>query len=113
MHELSIAEAILNVVERTMESRKPIQSVQLTLGVLSGISADALRFCFTELAEQTGFGRPELVIAELLARVRCRDCGLEHQTADFTEGCPGCGSFKREILSGYECTVDTVTLEED
>jgi hydrogenase nickel incorporation protein HypA/HybF len=113
MHEFSIAKEILDVVEQTIGPRKPVRSVQLILGALSGVSADALRFCFTELAEQAEFGRPDLVIAESLAQVRCRDCGRLYQTADFTEGCPGCGSFNRDILSGYECTVDTITIEEN
>lgn len=112
MHEFSIAEEILSVVERTLGGPKPVQSVQLTVGTLSNISAEALQFCFTEIAEQSGFGRPELKIVATPAQVRCRDCGRTEETQDFTEGCPGCNSFSREILSGYECVVDSITFEE-
>jgi hydrogenase nickel insertion protein HypA len=113
MHELSIASDILDVVERTIGGRKPLQSVRLVLGSLSGVSADSLQFCFTELAEQEGFGRPELEIAAMPAGVRCRDCGDEHTANDLAKGCPVCQSLNREILSGYECMVDTVTFEEE
>lgn len=112
MHEFSIAEEIVDVVGRTLGGPKPVQSVQLTLGTLSNINAEALQFCFTEVAEQSGFGRPELKIITLPAQVRCRDCGLTGEAVDFTSGCSGCRSFNRDILSGYECVVDSITFEE-
>ena len=113
MHELSIATDILEVVERTVGQGKRLLSVRLVLGTLSGVSADALQFCFTELADQEGFGRPTLEIDEMSAQVRCRDCNLMYPATDFTEGCPECQSLNREILSGYECVVDSVTIEEN
>jgi hydrogenase nickel incorporation protein HypA/HybF len=113
MHELSVASNILDVVEGALGGRRHIESVELVLGTLSGVSADSLQFCFTELAQQEGFGRPELRISETPAELRCRLCNCVHRILDFTEGCPECGSYDREIRSGYECFVNTVTIEED
>jgi len=113
MHEFSIAAEILDVVEQSMTPEQRVLSVHLLLGTLSGISAESLQFCFTELAEGAGLGRPELVISEVPAQVTCRECATPHAATDFTIGCPQCGSLNRDILSGFECVVDTLTLQED
>jgi hydrogenase nickel incorporation protein HypA/HybF len=113
VHELSIAASVLDVVEQTLGTRRPIESVHLTLGVLSGVNAHSLEFCFTELAKQEGFGTPQLLIAEVPAKVHCEDCDTLYETREFTEGCPQCQSMHREIVSGYECDVDWVRIEEE
>ncbi len=112
MHEFSIATEIIAAVERTVGAGARVQSVGLILGSLSGVNADSLTFCFTELAESCGMGRTELVIDARPARVRCRECGCDYETGDFMAGCPGCGVAAVEIVSGYECDIDTITYEE-
>ena len=59
-----------------------------------------------------GMGRTELVIDARPTRVRCRECGCEYETDDFAAGCPCCGVSAVEIISGYECDIDTITYEE-
>jgi len=112
MHELGIASKILDIVEHAVGVTPRVKSVQLILGTLAGVSAESLEFCFTELAQQRGLGRPELVITNLPSRVRCRNCALEYETEDFTLPCSQCNSLDKQILSGFECNVDSVTVEE-
>lgn len=112
MHEFSIATEIIAAVERSVGAGKRVQSVGLVLGALSGVNADSLTFCFTELAESRGMGRTELVVDPRPARVRCRVCGREYETGDFMSGCPGCGVAAVDIVSGYECEVNAITYEE-
>ena len=113
MHEFSVAESILDVIEEAVGAEKGLTSVHLTLGTLSGICGEALEFCFTELAQQRGFGSPDLAIALVPAKVHCLDCGGDYECTDFYEGCPQCGSLNRDIASGYECNVDWVEVEEE
>ncbi len=113
MHELSIAEDMLRVIEQALGRKQNLCIVTLVLGPLSGVSAEALRFCFSEVASYRGFGSPELVIKKTLARIHCTGCGDDYEAADFYEGCPSCGSLNRKILSGRECMVESVEIEED
>jgi hydrogenase nickel incorporation protein HypA/HybF len=113
LHEFSIAEDMIRLIERTLGSRKELLTVTLTVGPLSGISPESLRFCFSEVASQHGFGSPELVVTCVLATIRCRSCGLEYKTSDFQGGCPSCSSAEMDILSGRECTLESVEIEED
>lgn len=112
MHELALACDVLDAAERAMGPGKRLLRVDLALGPLSGVSAEALTFCFSELAEQRGLGRAELVLCARPARIRCRACGHSYETDDFMKGCPRCDSLSREILSGFECELESVTFEE-
>lgn len=113
MHEFSIAENILETIEAQVDSGTRLHEVHLIVGPLSGVSADALEFCFTEVAQMRGWGSPTLTIDQPAARVHCLECGVHYEGRDFYEGCPECGSLHREILTGHECTVDWVRVEED
>lgn len=113
MHELSVALDIVKLIEAALGAKKPLVSVHLTLGPLSGICPDSLRFCFQEIAGQEGFGAPELVMNQTAARVHCHDCGLDYETKEFFEGCPQCHSMNRTVESGDEFTVDYVEIEEE
>jgi len=112
MHELSVAESILQIVEQAIEGKRELASATVTLGPFAGICADSLKFWFPQVARERGFGEPELVVNELPARVHCLDCGEEYASRDAMTPCPGCASFNRRILGGRELTLDSVEIRE-
>ena len=112
MHELSLAEDMLGIIKSTLKKTRPITRVTVVLGPLSGVSPESLAFCFTETAKLRGFGSPELEIRTTRAGMKCTDCGNEWESADFTPGCPQCGSWNREILSGREFYMESIELED-
>jgi len=113
MHELSIAQGILDAIEETLGGKKELVAATLTIGAFSGISADAIEFCFTEVAHQRGFGRPRLIINKVPAAMHCDQCGEDYETATAMDGCPHCGSFTRMLVGGMDCTIDSVEIRED
>ena len=113
MHELSIALEMLDIAGRAIGGPKPVRSVRAVVGTLSGVCADSLRFCFSAVARQEGFGAAVLEVELRSATAVCRACGGGHVVEDFTEGCPACGSLHRDIKTGYECEVVSITLEDD
>ncbi|MFC1584111.1 hydrogenase maturation nickel metallochaperone HypA [Fibrobacterota bacterium] len=113
MHELSIAHDMLELITDRLGGKKDLKTVTVTVGPLSGISPEALHFCFTESAGQQGFGTPELKIQIIKAKARCGNCGALYQLKDFYSACPECDSFDREVLSGDRFTLDTVEINRD
>ncbi len=113
MHELSIATDMVRMIVGALEGPRRLSAVNITVGPLSGVSADALRFCFGEVASESGLGEPELRIDEPAARLVCRECGAGYEARDFYDGCPSCGSLMRRITSGDELCVDSVELDEE
>lgn len=110
MHELAIAEHMFDIISESIGGKKDLEKVSITLGPLSGISAEALSFCFDEVAFTKGFGKPQLVIEKTLADIKCNNCNHKYKTDDFYNICPKCASVDKEILSGDEFTIDSVEI---
>lgn len=111
MHEVAIMQSVVDmVVERT--AGRQIQAVRLQVGTLSGVVADALRFCFDVVAMGTPLEGSSLEIHEVSGRGACRSCGAEFDVDDLILLCP-CGSADVRIVAGRELLVTSVQVVEE
>ena len=115
MHELSIAQALVEQVESAAAKERALRVVRvvITVGALSGVDPEALRSLFPLVAEGTVTDGAELVVETVAARVKCRACGHEAQTDAAFIGCAACGSRDVELSAGRELNIKTVELEVD
>jgi hydrogenase nickel incorporation protein HypA/HybF len=108
VHELAVIQGVVDqVTERLGDTR--VTAVHLTIGKLSGVVPDALRFCFDLAAAGTTLDGATLEIDEPEGRVSCRSC--RH---DFTQQhpillCP-CGSADVRVISGQELLIQSVKV---
>jgi hydrogenase nickel incorporation protein HypA/HybF len=108
MHELSITQSLVDaVLNRTGE--RPVTAVNLMIGPLSGVLADAVRFCFDVATAGTPLAGARLQIDEPQGRGRCRSCQDEFTLTDLILLCP-CGSADVEVLSGRELMLMSVEV---
>ncbi len=112
MHELSIAQAIVDVAIRHAAGRRVVK-VEVKVGHLRQVAPDSLRFAFGLVAQGTALDGAELAIARIPAAGRCRDCGAESVMDDFPLRCARCGALDVEVLAGEELVVDALELEEE
>jgi len=96
------------VAERVGDDK--VALLRIEVGALSGVLADALDFCMHEVARAEGLGDPEIIIQETPPRLKC-SCGAEYEVADILEGCPSCGGFDREVVSGMDVTIQEIRTE--
>jgi hydrogenase nickel incorporation protein HypA/HybF len=113
MHELSIAQSVVDVVED--EARRAgverVISVTISLGELSGVVEEQLRFCFPMVARGTIVEGSALKI-ELVAGIGwCPICGAEYHLTSMLTPCPQCGGFTSEIRAGRELLVARLEVE--
>jgi len=115
MHELSIAQALVEQVEAaaTKEHAQRVVRVVITVGALSGVDPEALRSLFPLVAEGTVTADAELVVEPVKARVRCRVCAREDAAETAFIRCTVCGSRDVELVAGRELHIKTVELEFD
>ena len=113
MHELSIAETMLQRIAETLGGPRRLLAATATIGPLSGVCAESLRFAFTEVADAMGFGRPELRVQETRVKARCEACHTDYEMKDALAACPQCRSICRKLEGGDELFLDSVELEED
>lgn len=108
MHELAIAESVLDAITARTAERK-VHAVCLEIGKLSGVSPDSLRFCFELAAAGTGIDGAVLDIIEPAGRARCGSCSQEFAVADLILLC-ACGSSDVQILAGDELRIISVKV---
>lgn len=115
MHELSIAQALIEQVEEAAvkEHARRVVRVVIAVGALSGVEAESLRALFPLVAEGTFSAGAELSVEAIAARVRCRGCGHESLTEDYFIGCATCHSQDVELIAGRELNIQSIELEVD
>ena len=111
MHELSIAEAVVRIACRHAADRR-VTKVEVKVGHLRQVVPSALEFALGLVAEGTAVEGAEVVIEEVPAVGRCRDCGAESALTVFPLLCGRCGSWDVEVLRGEELLVDSLELDE-
>jgi hydrogenase nickel incorporation protein HypA/HybF len=111
MHELSIAQALMDIVQRHAGGR-PVTRVEVRVGHLRQVVPAALEFAFELVARGTVAEGAELVLDAVPAAGRCRACGTVSQMEAFPLACAGCGSWDVEVIRGEELLLDTLELEE-
>jgi hydrogenase nickel incorporation protein HypA/HybF len=113
MHELSVAQGIIDTIENRIGPKRQVSRIFLTIGALAGISAESLEFWLAEIAKQKGFGSPQVVINKTIAMAICSACKTKYELKSFYSTCPSCDSFERTIESGFECVIDSVEVEDN
>ena len=112
MHELSIAQALLDQLQSIAKREKSsITGITISIGTLSGVDAEALEQAFRIASEGTPFENSRLDINTVAARVVCHSCKKE-SSPDFPFlVCEHCGSFDLEITAGRDMLLQSVELE--
>jgi len=112
MHELSIAESVVQVASRHAAGR-PVSKVTVKVGHLRQVVPSALEFSFELVAEGTVVAGAELELEEVPAAGTCRDCGAQSEIDGFPLLCQGCGGLDMEVTRGEELLVDSIEVEEE
>jgi hydrogenase nickel incorporation protein HypA/HybF len=113
MHEMSLAEGILEVVEATArrEQARRVKRVILEIGALASVEIEALRFCFDAVTRASLAEHAALDILTLPGRGWCMPCGQEVALAALADACPHCGSFQVQPVGGMEMRVKEIDIE--
>ena len=114
MHEASVCEALLDLVEEEARKRgaRRVLGVKVKVGALSGVEPELLRFAYEAMAPE----RPLLRNAKLSLEVteplaRCRACGFTWRPEERLEPCPRCGKPFPELVGGDELLLASIDME--
>jgi hydrogenase nickel incorporation protein HypA/HybF len=108
MHELALAESIIEVVEARAEECgvQRVRTVHLRVGEASGVLVEALQAAFAMLASLSPvLAEARLAIEVSPHRAWCELCAHAFAVEDFIARCPGCGTWSTRILSGTELQI--------
>lgn len=111
MHELSIAQSVVDIACRHAAGRK-VTMVELKVGHLRQVVLSALAFSFELAAQGTPLEGAELRMEPVPAIGECRECGARSRLETFPLHCGTCGGFDLQIVAGEELVVEALELEE-
>lgn len=115
MHELSIAQSIVEIVRNTVptEHLQRVLKIQMQVGAMAGVVTDSLIFSFQAITDGTPLGHAQLVVETIPFRIRCTSCGEISIMDDGIMQCPVCQSMKTEVVSGNELYVMAIEMIDD
>ncbi len=112
MHELSIAQAIVDVAVRNAGDSR-VARVYVRVGRLRQVVPSALAFSFELCAHGTPVEGAALELETVPAGVSCLSCGACSEPDGFPLACGACGGLKVEVVQGEELQVESLELDRE
>ncbi len=113
MHEMSLAEAVLQLIEdaAAAQSFSRVTLVILEIGALSSVEPESLAFCFDAVTHGSIAEGARLEMLEVPGSGWCLPCGRTVAMALLYDACPHCGSYQVQVTGGTEMRVKELEVE--
>ena len=104
MHELSLAQSILEIIDEYAGKHgfKKVNSLSLTLGRLACVETSTLCTAFEIQAKGSCAEGAKLNFKILPPRIHCFECSKDLEVKEFGSDCPKCGSPEVTLIDGTE-----------
>jgi hydrogenase nickel incorporation protein HypA/HybF len=113
MHEMSLAEGIVQLVEDAARAEQcsRVRAVWLEIGQLAAVEKEALRFCFDAVTRDGIADGARLEIIETAGQGWCMKCACNVPVSVLYDPCPVCGSYQIQVTGGDEMRVKELEVE--
>lgn len=107
MHEMSLAEGVLQLVEDAArkDSFNKVTAVWLEIGQLSGVEPQAMAFCFDAVTRGSVAEGARLEIIATPGQGWCMACAKTVPMTEVFGECPSCGGYQLQVTGGTEMRV--------
>lgn len=112
MHEMSLAESVLQIIEDTVRAEQcsRVRGVVLEIGALAAVEPEAMRFCFDAVTHGSIAEGARLEILEQPGTGWCPTCEKAVALQDQFALCPECDG-PVQITGGSEMRVKELEVE--
>lgn len=102
MHELSLAENLLQIIEDAAHEQQftRVKTVFLEIGQLACVELEPLRFYFEIVTQDSLARQAKLEITEIAGQAFCTHCNRPFAINAYHGACSHCGSSAYEIIQG-------------
>ena len=113
MHELSIAQSIVELAEREARNHQAdsIEELELEIGALAGIEWNALEFALESAIKGSLLEDARVVRLKIAGEGRCGDCENIFPVENLFSACPVCGSYAVKIIKGKELRIKSIVVK--
>lgn len=113
MHELAVAQALVEQVDAVIDQHNAAQAslIRMRIGPLAGVVPELLATAFPLAAAGSRMEHAELEFILAPIQVHCQTCGAETEAAMNRLVCGACGDWHTQLISGDELLLESVELE--
>jgi len=112
LHELSITSAILEAVLKELpEYCNKVRRIDITLGDLSGIESEHVKYYFELLSRDTPAAGAILTFEYNKSKFRCNVCSKIYEKCDFSMRCPFCKSSGTLVEGCTSLYINSIEVE--
>jgi len=113
MHEMSLAEGVLQILQDQGQAQNfsQVKTVWLELGELSHVDPDAIRFCFDAVTQDSIAQGAKLEIIRTPGAAWCHDCSKTVAVSSLIDPCPECAGYKLQVTGGDDMRVHELEVE--
>jgi len=107
MHEMSLCEGIISVLEAEAKKQNfaKVKTVWLEVGPFSGAEPEAMKFCFDAVTRGTLAENARLEIVTPTGQGFCGTCMKTVTIAERYDPCPVCGAVLLQITGGEQLRI--------
>lgn len=107
MHEMSLCEGVMQVIEEhaSRQGFTRVAVVRLEIGDLAGVEPESMRFCFDVITRGTLADGARLEIVNLPGQAWCLHCGKTVTIKQRFDACPECDGYPLQVTGGDEMRI--------
>ncbi len=113
MHEMSLCEGILRVLEEQAQAQqfKRVKTVWLEIGSLSSVEVEALRFGFDVVMKDSLAEGARLEIIDVPGQAWCMQCMKPVTIRQRYDACDDCGGHQLQVTAGEEMKIKELEVD--
>lgn len=113
MHELSIAQSIVELAEQQAHSHNAtqIEEVELEIGCFAGVEPDTLIFALESSVKGTLLEKARIVRHDIRGEGWCENCREIFSLQTLFSPCPACGSYAVKTVKGKELRIKSIVIK--
>ena len=113
MHEMSLAEGVLQILEDQAKAQDfaQVKTVWLEIGELSHVDPEAIAFCFDAVTKGTLAEGAALEIVRTPGQAWCHDCMEQVPVSHLADPCPKCGGHRVQVTDGDDMRVKELEVD--
>lgn len=112
MHELTIAQSIVELAEEAAEKENAdkIYSIDIEIGALSGVVFEALEFALQIIVKNTKLEKTVVNYLKIDGLAQCKNCNAQFKTNDLLAVCPVCNRAEFQIIDGKQLRIKSLKV---
>lgn len=107
MHELTLAESMMEIVENAASQAgvAKVTRVRLSIGALAHVESETLLYCCDVVSRGTVADGARFEVDRPPGRAQCNACGQQFTLDRLAISCPHCTAYNLHVLDGEQMKV--------